>query len=76
MSDQTITFDIVEPPRPARVARLHCLPDQRLSMGDEVVVAIGGKAVLYGTVETRFPNLPRRLTIRYHPQVQNLAQSG
>ena len=44
---------------------LHYLPDQRLRMGDEVVVTIGGKAFLHGTVETRHPNLPRRLTIRY-----------
>ena len=34
-------------------------------MGDEVVVTIGGKAVLWGTVETRFPKMRRRLTIRY-----------
>lgn len=30
-----------------------------------MVVTIGGKMVLRGTVETRFPNIPRRLTTRY-----------
>ena len=65
MSDQTIIFAIDEPPQPARHTHLHCLPNQRLKMGDEVVVTIGGQEVLWGTVETRFPNIPRRLTIRY-----------
>lgn len=58
--DKCIRFKVGESPP----TWLHCLPDQRLKQGDEVVVTCGSTWMLRGTVESRFPNLPRRLRIR------------
>ena len=69
--DRCITFKVEKQPS----LWLHCLPDQRLKRGNEVVVACGSGWLLRGTVESRFPNLRRHLLIRTRTETGEIAVS-